>query len=204
VCSVTPSCHLVSHGLSRRNALHHCRSTKATPRVQVGQTSSRNVTRTIDKPNPPDTIGNNTSPMPTPNTTTATPGNAAGAAPTIPCVKLTLGPPHTSTAHTNAQGDPTYVLYPCTIPDTDTARPGGRSNHGAVHSTSTNAGTDNLRLERAKANSSRKRKSTGNNSSSTDPTKKQKQSDAPATPTVTSRQGRSPDLGYVNFRMTKH
>jgi hypothetical protein len=44
VCSVTPSCYLVSHGLSRRNALRRSRSTKATPRVQVGQTSSRNVT----------------------------------------------------------------------------------------------------------------------------------------------------------------
>jgi hypothetical protein len=44
VCSVTPSCHLISHGLLRRNALRCCRSTKATPRVQVGQTSSRNVT----------------------------------------------------------------------------------------------------------------------------------------------------------------
>jgi hypothetical protein len=44
MCSVTPSCHLVSHGLSRRNALRRCRSTKATPRVQVGQTSSRNIT----------------------------------------------------------------------------------------------------------------------------------------------------------------
>jgi hypothetical protein len=47
VCSVTPSCHLVSHGLSRHNALRRCRSTKATPRVQVRQTSSRNVTQAI-------------------------------------------------------------------------------------------------------------------------------------------------------------
>jgi hypothetical protein len=41
-------CHtLLSSGipqLLRRNALRRCRSTKATPRVQVGQTSSRNVT----------------------------------------------------------------------------------------------------------------------------------------------------------------
>jgi hypothetical protein len=48
MCSVTPSCHLVSHGLSRRNALRRCRSTKATPRVQVGQTSSRNITLSQD------------------------------------------------------------------------------------------------------------------------------------------------------------
>jgi hypothetical protein len=27
---------------------------------------------------------------------------------------------------------------------------------------------------------------------------------APSSETVTSRQGRSPDLGYVDFRMTKH
>jgi hypothetical protein len=44
MCSVTPSCYLVSHGLSRHNALRRSRSTKATPRVQVGQMSSRNVT----------------------------------------------------------------------------------------------------------------------------------------------------------------
>jgi hypothetical protein len=48
VCSVTPSCHQVSLGLSWRNALRHCRSFKATPRVQVEQTSSRNVTLSQD------------------------------------------------------------------------------------------------------------------------------------------------------------
>jgi hypothetical protein len=45
-------CHtLLSSGIPRLlrcNALRHCRSTKATPRVQVGQTSSRNVTLSQD------------------------------------------------------------------------------------------------------------------------------------------------------------
>jgi hypothetical protein len=46
-------CHtLLSSGIprfiGRRNALCRCRSTKATPRVQVGQTSSRNVTLSQD------------------------------------------------------------------------------------------------------------------------------------------------------------
>lgn len=135
----------------------------------------------VDEPNPPNTTGNSASPTPTPDTTTATPGDAAGTAPTtISRVTLTLGPPPTSTANTSAQpeGDPTYVLYPYTTPSIDT----GHSNRGAMHST-TNAlaGTDNMRLERAKVDSSRKRKS--NNVSSADPTKKQKQSDALAVPT---------------------
>jgi hypothetical protein len=37
--------------LLRRNTLRRCRSTKATPRIQVGQTSSRNITISNDKAN---------------------------------------------------------------------------------------------------------------------------------------------------------
>jgi hypothetical protein len=44
-------CHtLLSSGIPRllqHNTLRRCRSTKATPRVQVGQTSSRNVTTVV-------------------------------------------------------------------------------------------------------------------------------------------------------------
>jgi hypothetical protein len=58
VCSVTPSCYLVSHSLSRRNTLRRSRSTKATPRVQVGQTSSRNVT-----PRPSNSLNTSSSTM---------------------------------------------------------------------------------------------------------------------------------------------
>jgi hypothetical protein len=49
MCALShPLVYLVSHGLLRHNALRRCRSTKATPRVQVGQTSSRNVTPCIN------------------------------------------------------------------------------------------------------------------------------------------------------------